>query len=292
MNEVQKDLSNDEVHGFMLPSCGAILQRRLRTKGSYGYAYERTVRYHKAQHTHTRMTIAKPRGSSQVSFIFPEMERGTYEISSEEILIFPSQMLHEQKSTTTIWDVLALYPAPSLVPKRLRTLASPLVAPSTALLDSLFDRLFFLMSTNQISSTQNSSEYDQILAILSQETPNKKNSANSNTAFETSVEKALGFIEAHLFEELTTKAIAKAAGRSSASLFRDFETQIGMSPKEYLRSRRFEEAAQLLHQSQLSIQDVCLMVGYEDVASFSKTFKTIYGLSPQYYRKEKSQKNP
>ncbi len=237
------------------------------------------MRYKKPVHVHTRLTIAKPRGSSRVLFHFPQHKPATYEVNSGEILIFPSQIQHEQEAKTTIWDVFALYPAPELLPARLASLNSLLSVSSTALLDSLFDRVFLMMCCENIVSTKRFPEYEQILAILGQEVYDVEDAAAASFS-DSSVDRALAYIEAHLFEELATASIAKAARRSSASLFRDFEKHIGMSPKEYARKRRFEEAALLLHQGQLSVQDVCLMVGYEDVSSFSKAFKSLYGMSP------------
>ena len=58
-----------------------------------------------------------------------------------------------------------------------------------------------------------------------------------------------------------------------------------MTVKEYLASRRCDIAAQLLIDSQASIQEIAGYVGYPDNNYFSKVFKANTGVTPQEYRR-------
>ena len=46
-----------------------------------------------------------------------------------------------------------------------------------------------------------------------------------------------------------------------------------------------EKAKELLKETDLKIQDICLMVGYNDVRYFRKLFARSTGLSPNEYRR-------
>ena len=64
-----------------------------------------------------------------------------------------------------------------------------------------------------------------------------------------------------------------------------FKKETGSSFVEYLSKIRIDKAKDLLRESDLRIQDICLMVGYNDVKYFSKLFIKYTGLKPKDYRK-------
>ena len=47
-----------------------------------------------------------------------------------------------------------------------------------------------------------------------------------------------------------------------------------------------EKAKELLREGFLKIQDIALMVGYQDAPHFNRAFKEVTGLSPSLYRKQ------
>ena len=59
---------------------------------------------------------------------------------------------------------------------------------------------------------------------------------------------------------------------------------MGISPRDYLNRVRLIKGAQLLTSINLSVQNIAEMVGYENPLTFSKAFKSAYGVSPKYYR--------
>lgn len=73
-------------------------------------------------------------------------------------------------------------------------------------------------------------------------------------------------------------------GLSSRSLIRRFNSTTGMSPSGYLQAVRADSACKLLVQTDKTVADITLAVGYEDVSSFCKFFKDKTGLSPSSYR--------
>jgi AraC-like DNA-binding protein len=60
----------------------------------------------------------------------------------------------------------------------------------------------------------------------------------------------------------------------------------GQSPRVYLSEMVLHEAKVLLGNPKLSIQNIATMLGYKDIAHFSRQFKRWSGVSPTCYRQE------
>jgi AraC-like DNA-binding protein len=72
------------------------------------------------------------------------------------------------------------------------------------------------------------------------------------------------------------------------SLFNQiFKTIYGNSPYQYLKRIRINLAAKKLLETDLSILDIASQVGYDNPSKFSSAFKSITGLLPLTFRKEK-----
>ena len=72
----------------------------------------------------------------------------------------------------------------------------------------------------------------------------------------------------------------------SATTFKEeFRRLYGLPVHAWLRQRRMERAAELLHTSGLSLETVAQAVGYSSVSQFAATFRRYYGVTPGKYRK-------
>lgn len=69
------------------------------------------------------------------------------------------------------------------------------------------------------------------------------------------------------------------------TLKRRFKAATGSSMIEYLQNLRIEAAKRLLEEGKLSVEDVGLESGYEDVSFFRRLFKRLTGLTPGEYRR-------
>jgi AraC-like DNA-binding protein len=96
--------------------------------------------------------------------------------------------------------------------------------------------------------------------------------------------RAKDFADGRYFEPLSVAAMAAAAGLSPAHFSREFRRAFGESPHRYLLTRRLERAAALLRSTDRSVADICLMVGFTSVGSFTTSFGRIFALSPTEYR--------
>jgi transcriptional regulator GlxA family with amidase domain len=89
-------------------------------------------------------------------------------------------------------------------------------------------------------------------------------------------------------EPLDVPALARIARVSEAHFIRTFRETFGEMPHRYLQRRRVERAMWLLRETERSVTDVCLDVGFTSLGTFSRTFRDIVGVSPLAYRRGKA----
>jgi AraC-like DNA-binding protein len=57
------------------------------------------------------------------------------------------------------------------------------------------------------------------------------------------------------------------------------------TPMQYLTRRRIERAQDLLRSTNLTVTEVCTLVGYASLGSFSARFRELVGTSPSAYQR-------
>ena len=85
---------------------------------------------------------------------------------------------------------------------------------------------------------------------------------------------------------LTMTALAARLGVSERHVRRIFEAQFGVSPLQYLQTRRLLTAKQLLTDTDLPVAHVALVSGFSSVRRFNAAFLQHYGLNPTRLRRE------
>jgi signal transduction histidine kinase/DNA-binding response OmpR family regulator len=84
----------------------------------------------------------------------------------------------------------------------------------------------------------------------------------------------------------TVEVLAENINLHRRTLLRKFNALTGKSPVDLIRHTRMTQAAKLL-QEKYRVNEVALMVGYEDTNRFSKAFKQFHGVSPSAYNSER-----
>jgi two-component system response regulator YesN len=103
--------------------------------------------------------------------------------------------------------------------------------------------------------------------------------------------KAKEFIWSNYNQEISLKKMAGAVGINPFYLSHLFRQELGISFLEYLTSVRISIAKKLLQQTNLSVIQICLEVGYQDPSHFAKMFKKKEGIRPTEYRKKQIEQN-
>ena len=91
---------------------------------------------------------------------------------------------------------------------------------------------------------------------------------------------ALDYIEDNIAGEIMLQELADYCYVSVSSLQKTFKYAFHVSVKEYILRRRFSCAAKEMLQTDDSILDIALKFGYSNAESFTRGFRTIWGITP------------
>lgn len=104
-------------------------------------------------------------------------------------------------------------------------------------------------------------------------------------ATDTTITRAVRYIDEHLFEPLSVKQIASTVHLSPSHFSRLFRSTTGFSPHEYIMLHRIDEAKALLQSTNLSVKEIAFRVGYHSEVNFIIAFTDKTGLSPTLFRR-------
>jgi AraC-like DNA-binding protein len=93
-------------------------------------------------------------------------------------------------------------------------------------------------------------------------------------------------IDRHYAEQIGIPELAAGAGYSREHFIRAFRAAYGETPGRYRTRRRVERACELLRSANLTVTEVCNLVGFTSLGTFSARFTELVGLSPTGYRRE------
>ncbi|HEX3487846.1 MAG TPA: AraC family transcriptional regulator [Streptosporangiaceae bacterium] len=96
--------------------------------------------------------------------------------------------------------------------------------------------------------------------------------------------RARDHIDRYYARPLDLDSLAGVAGVSRFHFARSFEAAYGETPIRYLTRRRIERAQDLLRSANLTVTEVCMLVGFASLGSFSSRFSQLVGESPAAYR--------
>ncbi|TDB67491.1 AraC family transcriptional regulator [Arundinibacter roseus] len=99
------------------------------------------------------------------------------------------------------------------------------------------------------------------------------------------VYQAIDRMQNSLSEPLTVEEFARSVHLSVSFFSRKFKLATGYAPIEYFNHLRVQKACQLLHFSDLRVNEVAAEIGIHDPFYFSRLFKKHMGFSPVEYRK-------
>ncbi len=99
------------------------------------------------------------------------------------------------------------------------------------------------------------------------------------------INRLIDFINEHYSEEISLEMLCEAAGGLSEQyLCRLFKQHIGMRPIEYVLKKRIGIARSYLETTDLPINDIAQMTGFNNTSYFYRNFKKFTGTSPLSYR--------
>jgi len=98
------------------------------------------------------------------------------------------------------------------------------------------------------------------------------------------LKRVIDYIDANLADKITLASLARAAGLSRMHFAAQFRAAMGVPPHEFVLRRRIECAQRLLLETDSTLVDIALSVGFQTQAHFTTVFKRFVGDTPHHWR--------
>jgi signal transduction histidine kinase/DNA-binding response OmpR family regulator/streptogramin lyase len=111
----------------------------------------------------------------------------------------------------------------------------------------------------------------------------------TNTLDEVFLDKVTKVILENISDpDFSLENLLEKVGISRSHFFRKINSLTGQNPSNFIRTVRLKYAAGLLLQRHHSIKEISYLAGFNSSAYFSKTFRELFGKTPQQYIEEES----
>ena len=124
----------------------------------------------------------------------------------------------------------------------------------------------------------------QLLCRISREAMRPDGYQGDGSAYRTLIRNVIEYVEQNISNRIMLKDLAAVAGMSPNYFHRVFTRVMGMTPNEFVISKKMNRARELLATTSESIADISLECGFENIAYFSYVFKRYSGITPSSFR--------
>ncbi|PEL13040.1 AraC family transcriptional regulator [Bacillus sp. AFS017336] len=111
----------------------------------------------------------------------------------------------------------------------------------------------------------------------------------SNPNYSNLIKKIILYLNTNFYESITLQEVARKFNTSTSHLSKKLKNETGMSFNDNLNKIRVNESKKLLLQTDKSILEVAIAVGFNYQNHFGKVFKEIVGVSPKAFRNNRSE---
>lgn len=95
------------------------------------------------------------------------------------------------------------------------------------------------------------------------------------------IKRVIDHIIANFNETIRNEELARVANMSVSTLHRHFKEVTAMSPLQFQKQLRLQEARRLLLMQATDVGEAAFQVGYESQSQFSREYARLFGLSPR-----------
>lgn len=94
------------------------------------------------------------------------------------------------------------------------------------------------------------------------------------------IAKVMTWLKQHYMEDIAMEDLSVRAHMSPSTFRQHFRQVAGMSPLQYLKYLRLQEARQLMLNQDLDASSAAIQVGYESASQFSREYTRLFGAPP------------
>ncbi|NMO22287.1 AraC family transcriptional regulator [Pyxidicoccus fallax] len=94
------------------------------------------------------------------------------------------------------------------------------------------------------------------------------------------IARAIGWLKTHFAEPLRIEDVAREVHMSTSSLHHHFKAVTAMSPLQYQKQLRLQEARRLLLSDDVDVATAGFRVGYESPSQFNREYRRLFGTPP------------
>ncbi|NLW02887.1 MAG: helix-turn-helix transcriptional regulator [Clostridiaceae bacterium] len=124
----------------------------------------------------------------------------------------------------------------------------------------------------------------QLLCGLSREALRPEGCKKDGSAYRVMIKNVMDYVEQNISKRIMLKDLAAVAGMSPNYFHRVFSKAMGITPNEFVISRKISRARELLATTSKSISDISVICGFDNMAYFSYVFKRYSGITPSSFR--------
>jgi len=100
------------------------------------------------------------------------------------------------------------------------------------------------------------------------------------------VRRVRAYIDAHLGEKITLKALAAVAELSVYHFARAFNNEFGQPPYSYVLDLRIKRAQEMLCGTDLPISAIASATGFSEHTDLTRQFRRLVGIAPSAFRRK------
>lgn len=115
----------------------------------------------------------------------------------------------------------------------------------------------------------------------------ENNSLNEDSVADNFIQEVLNIIMENLDDnELSGQLLCESLGMGRNKLQRELKSKTGLSPAEFIRSVRLNEAKNLLQNSRMTVSEIAYSVGFNNLSYFTRSFKLQFEILPSEVQRE------